>query len=445
MKQFATWPAIIFMLPFQIEILQAGGDDVSAQNQKIHDLEQKIAELDQRLSRTDRQDKSNAKLSASTSGVTVRSGDGNFLLKIGGDLQVDSRFYPGDSAIAPTDTTVLRRARLAFSGTLYKYVDFMFRPDFGLGNTVIYDAYIQFNYFPRLTLRAGKFKPPLGLERLLDDDNSNFIERGLPSALAPQRDIGYQLAGDLIQRRISYQAGVFDGVPDGSSGMDAAVSQHRDYVGRLFFTPFLPETKSPLNGLGVGVAASHGSTEGQALPVYKTFGQTSFFTFAPGVTAAGHRTRVAPQAYYYAGPFGLLAEYTLSEEGFQKGNNRRDVALRAYQVQATYVLTGEKKGLGATAPRKNFDPRNHGWGAVELAARIGDFSVERGIYDYGFAASGITPRRAREWAGGVNWYLNRAVKIACDYGHTNFGGGAAAGGNRPAERVILTRLQIYLN
>ena len=87
---------------------------------------------------------------------------------------------------------------------------------------------------------------------------------------------------------------------------------------------------------------------------------------------------------------------------------------------------------------------HHGWGAVELAARIGDFEAERGLYNYGFASPSEAARRAHEWVGSVNWYLNRLVRISASYGDTKFHGGAAPdqGGNRPEEKVLLLRFQI---
>jgi phosphate-selective porin OprO/OprP len=163
-------------------------------------------------------------------------------------------------------------------------------------------------------------------------------------------------------------------------------------------------------------------------------------TFASGVASAGHRTSLAPQGYYYLGPFGALAEYTVTEEGFQKAALRRDIAFRAWEVQATYILTGERKGFTSPTPKRAFDPKNGGWGAWELAARAGDFSAEPGLYNYGFVDPTKSPRRAREWVGGVNWYLNRLLRISVDYGNTNFTGGAV-GGNRAPERVVITRLQ----
>ena len=90
-------------------------------------------------------------------GFTIRSEDGNFLLKTGADLQTDVRTFSGKSSASLTDQLLLRRVRPTFSGTVYKYIDYFFRPDFGQGTTVIYDAYAQLNYIPHFAIRAGKF------------------------------------------------------------------------------------------------------------------------------------------------------------------------------------------------------------------------------------------------------------------------------------------------
>jgi phosphate-selective porin OprO and OprP len=415
-------------------------------DQKIQQLEQKVDELEKQVKAEQTTDNGQnaASSTADTSGFAIRSKDGNFVLRIGADLQVDNRTFFGTGSSADTDTIVLRRVRPTLFGTVYKYVDYFIRPDFGLGTASIFDAYIQLNYLPWAQVRVGKFKPPVGMERLQSDDDTNFVERGLPTLLVPQRDIGYQIGADLFHRRVAYQVGVFNGVPDSSTGTDTAVSNHRDYAARLFLTPFQPNEKSLLKGLGLGFAASAGNTDGEALPSFKTLGQQSFFTFASGVTAAGHRTRLAPQGYYYLRSFGVFTEYGLNEEGFQKGNVRRNIAFRAYQAQLSYILTGEKKSFGSPTPKHSFDPLHGGWGAVELAVRMSDFEAENGIYTYGLVSPATSPRHLHEWVGGVNWYLNRLVRITGDYGNTAFGGGAAAsaGGNRPIEKVFILRFQI---
>jgi phosphate-selective porin OprO/OprP len=384
--------------------------------------------------------KNTAVVSADAGGFAIKSSDGNYLLKIGADLQTDIRTFTGEGSSSLSDEILLRRVRPTFAGTVYKYVDYFFRPDFGQGTTAIYDAYVQLNYIPRFQVRIGKFKPPVGLERLQSDDDTTFIERGLPTLLVPSRDIGAQMGGDFVNRRLAYQVGVFNGVPDNSLS-DASPSGHHSYAGRIFATPFQSGGESALSGLGFGLGAEGGSLDGITLPAYKTVGQNTFVTFNSGVVSAGHRTVLAPQGYYYVGPFGVFAEDTVSEEGFQKGSVRKTVALRAWQVAASYILTGEKKGFTGPAPRHPFDLKNHGWGAWEIAARTGNFRADQTLFTYGFADPTKSPGEAREWVAGVNWYLNRLVRISVDYGHTNFLGGAVSA-DRAAERVILARFQI---
>lgn len=422
-------------------------------DQKIRQLQQRVDELDQKLKDLQHENelkkvedaaaaekaRTAASVTADTSGFTIVSPHGNFLLKIGADLQADSRTFLGENSGNPMDNMLLRRVRPTFSGTVYKYVDYFFRPDFGQGSTIIYDAYLELKYFDFAKVRAGKFKPPVSLERLQSDDDTSFIERGFPTLLAPSRDIGYQISGDIVPHHVNYSVGVFNGVPDNGLS-DTSVSDHRDFAGRLFFNPLNPEVAN----LGFGIGGSTGSVDGEALPGYKTFGQNTFFSFSPGVIEAGHRTRLQPGGYYYMGPFGLLAEYGLTEESLQKGTTRADIAFRAWQVAGSYILTGEKKGFSSPTPRKNFDPKTGGWGAVEIAIRTGGFSADRSVFNYGFASATTSPRIAHEVVGGVNWYLNRLVRISADYGRTNFGGGAtiAQGINRPTEKTLIIRFQI---
>jgi phosphate-selective porin OprO/OprP len=373
------------------------------------------------------------------SGFAIESEDGGFSLHTGADLQTDIRTFEGKGASSLQDQILLRRVRPTISGTVYKYIDFFFRPDFGQGSVIIYDAYAQFNYIPHFAIRAGKFKPGVGLERLQSDDDTSFIERGLPTLLVPSRAIGFQLSGDLINHRVGYQLGVFNPVPDNSLA-DTTPSRARDYTARIFATPFQPD-KNVLSGFGVGLAAQGGGVDGVALPAYKTVGQNTFISFASGVTSAGHRTSIAPQAFYYLGPFGLLAEDTVTEEGFQKGSVRKNIAFRSWQVEGSYILTGEKKSYGSPNPRHPFSLVDHGWGAWEIAARTGTFKVDDGLFNYGFASLSNSPKFSREWLVGFNWYLNRIMRFSLDYGHTNFLDGAV-NANRASEKVILSRFQI---
>jgi phosphate-selective porin OprO/OprP len=56
--------------------------------------------------------------------------------------------------------------------------------------------------------------------------------------------------------------------------------------------------------------------------------------------------------------------------------------------------------------------------------------------------------KASAWAAGINWYLNRNLKLALDYEQTSFNGGWTSTNtstnvlDRPTERVVSTRLQL---
>jgi phosphate-selective porin OprO/OprP len=109
-------------------------------------------------------------------------------------------------------------------------------------------------------------------------------------------------------------------------------------------------------------------------------------------------------------------------------------------VAASYVVTGEQASYKGVNPKRPFDPRNGAWGAVEIATRYSDLSVDKDAFP-SFADPAVSARKARAWAAGVNWYLNKGVKIVLDYEQTKFDGGAA-GADREDERVILSRFQI---
>src|SRR6202008_738351 len=109
------------------------------------------------------------------------------------------------------DTFTIRKVRPTLTGRIAKYFDFKINPDFGNGTVVLEDASLHISFSTRFRVRAGKDKTPVGYELLIGDAYVLFPERSLASSLVPNRDTGFQLQGDT--NRISYAAGVFNGVP----------------------------------------------------------------------------------------------------------------------------------------------------------------------------------------------------------------------------------------
>jgi phosphate-selective porin OprO/OprP len=420
-------------------------------SQQIQELDEKVKilernrELDQEAAEA--QARQVPKISLGPSGFSFSSADEDFVLKLRGYIQADGRFYVGDSKQAFTDTFLLNRVRPVFEGTVFKDFDFKLMPDFGQGRAVVQDAYLDAHFLPWLSLRAGKFKAPVGLERLQSARDLIFVERALPNDLVPNREIGAALHGEFLKGVLGYEAGVFNGAPDGGSD-DADENDSKDVAGRIFVQPFKLSELEPLQGLGVGLAATTGHEDGAA-PAYKTIGQQTFFTFNSGTTASGNRNRISPQGYYYWGPFGFLGEYVISSEDISRGALRKRLANTAWQAAASYVLTGEKASYSGVVPKRPFSLSEHHWGAFELAARASQLTVDSDAFNnFGTAARPNTladrtksAREATSWGVGLNWYLNRDFKFMLDYDQTRFEGGAAHG-NRDAEHAILSRLQV---
>ena len=375
-------------------------------------------------------------ISAGGGGFLLTSPDGDFVLKLRGYVQTDARFFLQDQPSA-IDTFTLRRVRPIFEGTVYKLFDFRIMPDFGGGTTVLQDAYMDAKFASVFKLRFGKAKAPFGLERLQSATDIEFIERSLATNLVPNRDLGVQIYGSFAAEKVGYQVAVMNGVVDGGSA-DTDTGQSKDLIARIFLTP--------VNGFGFGVAYSTGSQLGSAasanLPSYKTSGQQTFFKYRssalPETTtlANGTRYRYSPQFYIYRGPLGFLGEYVFSSQEVRTSLLADKIGNSAWNLYATFVLTGEPAAYKAFAPKNAFDPGNGKFGAFEATFRYSRLDVDNDAFPI-FADPASAASLAKNWTAGINWYLNQNVKFVFNYDHTSF-----EGGNLKTEKLFLTRFQL---
>ncbi|MFL5322295.1 MAG: porin, partial [Myxococcaceae bacterium] len=174
---------------------------VSVTDPRIDELDQQLR-ITQRKQELDEEKRAESKKTAATikagdEGFSLSSADGDYKLKLKALLQLDGRAYPGDGNLPLTDTFLIRRARPILDFTLFGFVDGRIMPDFGDAKVQIYDAYAEVKPRAWIKLRVGKFKPPVGLERLQGAANTFFNERAFPTALVPNRDVGAQLSSEL--------------------------------------------------------------------------------------------------------------------------------------------------------------------------------------------------------------------------------------------------------
>lgn len=421
-----------------------GGED------SLASLSHRLAELESRL---DEQEASVAK-SASNAIVTVddrgfaaRSPEGGFEIRVRGAIHLDNRRFIDDDPVVDNGGFLFRRIRPTLEGSLGPLAAFRITPELAGDAVTLQDAWVDLRFSPAATLRVGKMKPPIGLERLQSLSAIPLIERGFPTELVPSRDVGAQLQGALYGGRVNYQLGLFNGAADGRNSAARDADNEREINARVFFEPW-KGVAHPLAGLGFGVSASHGDKEGAGnafLPRYRTPGQATFFNYRSSVFADGEHTRISPQAYYYAGPFGIQAEYVRSEQRLgltsaPEAGQRLDNS--AWQVTAGWVLTGETASYSGTInPNQPFDPGKGGWGAFELVGRYNELSIDDDAFPL-FASLDEAAGKAEAWGIGLNWHLNRNVKLVFNHTQSRFDGGAANGADRDTEKTFFSRLQL---
>ena len=236
--------------------------------------------------------------------------------------------------------------------------------------------------------------------------------------------------GRAFGRVLQYGVGLFndDGeVPPGLEPVEPlpdepAPQEGRTWAARATVAPLrLTSLPGKYNNLEVGGAYTSGTVpEGrnhlQGETVFGgTFFDRQYYTNGP-------RTRFGLELSWAVGPASIAAEYIVTQEARegqgvgnegQVDNDLPEIEGRGWYIAGTWVLTGEHRDGGVKVKRPLLQG---GFGAVEVAARYEQLR---------FASAGSpqeppsrSPRAAtvagnadRAWTLGVNWYVNRWVKI----------------------------------
>ena len=261
----------------------------------------------------------------------------------------------------------------------------------------------------------------------------------MASDLLPVRDLGGQLKASLLRNALTCEAGYFSGAED---GMNAKFEWRgtNEGVARLFLRPFAA-AGAPLQPLGLGAAASIGRSH-HTPPTFLTIGQQTFFRYMPDVWSIGQHKRLTPQADYFRGPFGVLAEYVVSGLTVRTSSEHRYLSNHGWQLAGSIVLTGERNSYDGIRPAHALEPTwdFHHWGALEIAFRHSYLGLDANSFPL-YASPTASAKAASESAVGVNWYINRHVKFITDYEYTSFQMATDTVPGLIAERVVMTRMQ----
>lgn len=368
----------------------------------------------------------------SDKGVSIRSSDGDFEFKFKGLLQADYKANI-DGLSGTKDNFYIRRFRTDFRTTFYKVLETRLHSEWGTGSGTLLDGYIGLKVSDKLTVRAGKDKSFLGLERHQSPSNIAFPELGLPTNLVPNRDLGFGAYGVLLKDKLEYNFGVYNGVLD-LGNVDTDADGGKDIEARLFYIP--------VKNAGFGATASFGdrtgTTTGTLLPTYKTPGQSTLFKYSTDTFANGSHYRWSPQGYWYKGPWGIFGEYILSSQAVQKGLNHDRIDNTAWGLTFNYVWTGETRTFeGGVRPKQNFNREKGTWGALETVLRINQLTVDSDAFSSFSDAKSY--KKATAIGLGLNWFPFPISKITVAVEKTFLDKQA---GKQDEETVLIVQNQI---
>jgi phosphate-selective porin OprO/OprP len=350
-----------------------------------------------------------------------------FSLHIGGLLQTDYRYYDYDTN--PNKNRFdIRRARLLLGGTLYRYFDYKFEYEFqGAGSRNLLDAYTDVHVIPWASFRLGQGKEPFGLEQSTKDKNLVFAERSMGYYLTPQRDLGLMAHASILEDRINYGVGIFNG-----DGLDDATGGDQDspeFAARLVLAPFKASRADLFQDLQFGGSFTYSDIDKNNVQVQvKTTGLTTFFDVASGakfnvIREAGKRKRYGLELGWAFGPLALSAEYVDMElTDITTSAGSFNANMEDTYVAFLWMLTGERPRFenGVFQPIKPLhNVLEGGWGALGLALRYDRFSAEPSVYD-DLIIEGNSVRKAEGYTIALNWILNPSVRLIIDATRTDF-------------------------
>ena len=338
-------------------------------------------------------------------GFYLKSDDDRFRLNLTGYIQNWLLLEAGDRQ--QNNTFRFRRARFTLNGTVFSDFGFQFESEFA-GAARMEEWWVSYKRFPEATLIVGQHKPRYSLENLTSSRDLDFAERAIiVRALAPDQQLGITLQGQLFTNMVSYAAGVYNGcgrIDLCPGGLDS--DNDKEITGRVTVTPVPYLTvgadvdfRTFKKGPGGNVATDgNGATMNTALNsfVFNPTTETGFKLAGAGFPIKGNRVATSGDLVLDLYPFLLKGEYHYAEQERTGqgagGTNLPDLRIQGAYAELGYWLFGKKPaGLLALARYEYFRADAEALKAGERAA-----TVNAGLL-------------------GLNWYLNRFVRLRANY------------------------------
>jgi phosphate-selective porin OprO/OprP len=295
------------------------------------------------------------------------------------------------------------------------------------------DAWVSLTALPILgTAKFGHFKQPFSLEEMTSANYITFMERGLPNAFSPGRDVGAAAFDYAEDETMTWGYGVFFNDVDDIVKERIGDQQGVNLAGRVTWLPYYSWDGRYLVHVGAGYIFSDVSDDSVTFSTRpETHEEDSFLS--TGALAAENFQLTGAELAVVWGPWSVQSEvFGVSTDGVGAAPNDQYWGAYAY---VSCFLTGEhrpyerKEGKFARIkPLTQFwvintaDGHCAGWGAWEAALRWSYIDLD----DRGTIAS--SRGQLNDITLGLNWYWNPNTRWMLNYIHA-FGDRADVGQN----------------
>jgi phosphate-selective porin OprO/OprP len=331
-------------------------------------------------------------------GFKVESGDID--LTIGGRLHLDTVAIESDGIVF-ADETDIRRLRV--DATLDLGDDWRIKLDGDVGGLSpgIYNAWIAYRGIEDAEFRFGNFIAPFNGENMMSSNNMKFIERSLPSELAPNFLLGasasyegdnWSITGGYFTNPIEDEelTNRDDGKSFVARGVFAPIEKRREV---LHFAAAVERRELDSGATSrVRAGPEFALTRGSLIDTGALAGVEAYTNFNLEVA-------------YMNGPLLLRAQQVSRHNDAPA---LLDPEFKGVAIEGAWVLTGERQrySVGGGTFGEIRPDRDNAFGAWEIAARYSSLDLLDGA---------VLGGEQSNFTVGVNWYANRNVRLSANY------------------------------
>ncbi len=340
-------------------------------------------------------------------------------ISFGGRIQIDGALFHGADYQPIANGVGFRRVRFSANASFGQYLSGKIESDFAGGVYTLKDCYIKYDMLNGFVFRLGNFQEGFSMETMTASGDFLFLEvPNVVSALSPEYHLGFQTA--YQKNNFLWMGGVHFQKISGSKEKDntdaSNVNGQNEGISYTARAVWMPRSEDNSKGFHLGLAASYRTPKtdmGATLPNAVRYNTTSLsginkikFLDTGSILSVNHDWLFGAELAGYNHGFRFQSEYII-DQTHRMGDLPTEKFNGCYAEAACLLFGGQQKyvtGKGAfTQPSLGKE-----WGDIELAARVDRLDLN-GTSVKGGQANGYTM--------GVNYYMNKYLKLQLNYSY----------------------------